>query len=60
MPITNRMRADALASARLFVDETTVKVLAPGTGKTKTGYMWAMVRDDRAHAGADPPLALYT
>jgi transposase len=60
MPITNRMRADALASARLFVDETTVKVLAPGTGKTKTGYMWVIVRDDRAHGGADPPLALYT
>lgn len=60
MPITNRMRVDALASGRLFVDETTVKVLAPGTGKTKTGYMWVTVRDDRTHGGADPPLALYT
>lgn len=59
-PIINRMRADALASARLFVDETTVKVLAPGTGKTKTGFMWVMVRDDRAYGGTDPPLALYT
>lgn len=59
-PITNRMRANALTSSRLFVDETTVKVLAPGTGKTKTGYMWVMVRDDRAHGGADPPLAIYT
>jgi len=59
-PITNRMRVDALARSRLFVDETTVKVLAPGTGKTKTGYMWVIVCDDRAHGGADPPLALYT
>jgi len=60
MPITNRLRTDALARSRLFVDETTVKVLAPGTGKTKTGYMWVIVCDDRAHGGADPPLALYT
>lgn len=60
MPITDRMRADALARARLFVDETTVKVLAPGTGKTKTGYMWVIVCDDRAHGGVDPLLALYT
>nr|WP_173276917.1 MULTISPECIES: IS66 family transposase [unclassified Sphingomonas]AJW29558.1 putative transposase [Sphingomonas sp. JE1] len=60
MPITERMRADALARARLFVDETTVKVLAPGTGKTITGYMWVIVCDDRAHGGVDPPLALYT
>jgi transposase len=59
-PITNRLRVDALARSRLFVDETTVKVLAPGTGKTKTGYMWVIVCDDRAHGGADPPLALYT
>ncbi len=60
LPIITRMRADALASARLFVDETTVKVLAPGTGKTMTGYMWVIVRDDRTHGGTDPPLALYT
>lgn len=60
LPIVDRMRVDALARSRLFVDETTVKVLAPGTGKAKTGYMWVIVCDDRAHGGADPPLALYT
>lgn len=31
--------ADLLSSARLFADETTAKVLAPGTGKTRTGYL---------------------
>ena len=31
-----RMKQDLLSSARLFADETTAKVLAPGTGKTKT------------------------
>ena len=58
--ITNQMKAELLASNRLFVDETTAKVLAPGTGKTKTGYLWAMARDDRAHGGQDPPAVVYT
>src|SRR3546814_16603023 len=60
MPIVNRMRVDALARSRLFVDETTVKVLAPGTGKTKTGYLWVIVCEHRPHGGAHTPLAPYT
>jgi transposase len=59
-PLVELMKAELLTSARLFVDETTAKVLAPGTGKTKVGYMWAMVRDDRPHGGADPPVIVYT
>jgi transposase len=59
-PLVELMKTELLGSARLFVDETTAKVLAPGAGKTKTGYMWAMVRDDRPHGGADPPVIVYT
>ena len=59
-PLVEVLKAQLLGSARLFVDETTAKVLAPGTGKTKTGYMWAMVRDDRPHGGSDPPAIVYT
>jgi transposase len=59
-PLVEQLKAELLTGARLFVDETTAKVLAPGTGKTKTGYMWAMVRDDRPHGGADPPAIAYT
>jgi transposase len=59
-PLVEQLKAELLTSARLFVDETTAKVLAPGTGKTKTGYMWAMVRDDRPHGGADPPAIVYS
>ena len=58
--LTSRMRADLLSGARLFVDETTAKVLAPGTGKVKTGYLWAIARDDGAHGGTDPPAVAYT
>jgi hypothetical protein len=32
-------------STRLYVDETTAPVLDPGRGKTKTGYLWAVLRD---------------
>ena len=59
-PIVDLQKQQLLTSARLFVDETTAKVLAPSTGKTKTGYLWAMVRDDRPHGGADPPAIAYT
>jgi hypothetical protein len=31
----------------LHADDTTVKVLAPGLGRTKTGRLWAVVRDER-------------
>jgi transposase len=31
----------------LHADDTTVPVLLPGNGKTKTGRLWTYVRDDR-------------
>ena len=34
-------------------------VLAPGTGKTKTGRLWTYVRDERPFAGSRPPAALF-
>ena len=42
-------------STRLYVDETTAPVLDPGRGKTKTGYFWAVLRDDRGWNGPSPP-----
>ncbi len=49
-----RVRELLLSSARLFADETTMPVLDPGRGKTKTGYAWAIARDHRAWGGTDP------
>ena len=34
-------------SKRLYVDETTAPVLDPGRAKIRTGYLWAVLRDDR-------------
>ena len=47
------------ASDTLHVDDTPVPVLAPGTGKTKTGRLWTYVRDERPFARARPPAALF-
>ena len=41
------------------MDETTAPVLDPGKGKTKTGYLWALARDDRRWGGSDPPGVVY-
>jgi transposase len=50
--MAKRLIAD---STRLYVDETTAPVLDPGRGKTKTGYLWAVLRDDRGWNGPAPP-----
>jgi hypothetical protein len=36
-----------------------VPVLAPGTGKTKTGRLWAYLRDERPYGGTGPPAVRY-
>jgi transposase len=46
-------------SPKLFADETRCPVLDPGRGRTKTGYLWAIARDDRPWGGADPPAVAY-
>jgi transposase len=58
-PVVSRLREIVLASARVFADETTLPVLDPGRGRTKTGYLWAVARDDRSWGGTDPPAVVY-
>ena len=60
VPLYERLKANLLASAKLAVDETPVPVLDPGRGQTKTGYFWAIARDDRPWGGTDPPAVVYT
>ncbi|HBQ32411.1 IS66 family transposase [Brucella anthropi] len=55
-PVVDHMAKRLLwESTRLYVDETTAPVLDPGRGKTKTGYLWAVLRDDRGWNGSAPP-----
>lgn len=58
-PLVAALERHVVAGPVLHADDTTVPVLAPGTGKTKTGRLWAYVRDERAWAGPAPPAVLY-
>jgi transposase len=58
-PLIDALAADVMASDTLHVDDTPVPVLAPGTGKTKTGRLWVYVRDERPFSGLRPPAALF-
>jgi transposase len=57
MPLVEAIRAHVFAAERLHGDDTTVPVLAKG--RTKTGRLWAYVRDDRPFGGPDPPAAAF-
>src|SRR4051794_34417075 len=59
-PLWRLMRQELLRSTKLFVDETTVPVLDPGRGRTKTGYFWVLARDDRPWRGRAPPTVVYS
>ncbi len=52
--------ADLMRSPKLLMDETRAPVLDPGKRKTKTGYFWALARDDRPFGGDDPPGVAFT
>ena len=54
-PVVDRLAWHLKQSGQLFMDETRAPVLDPGRGKTKTGYLWALARDERPWAGPDPP-----
>lgn len=46
-PLVEALRRYVISAGKLHADDTPVPVLAPGTGKTKTGRLWTYVRDDR-------------
>src|SRR3954453_4422606 len=56
-PLVEAIKAHVLASARIHADDTPVPVLAKG--KTRTGRLWTVVRDDRPFGGTGPPAAAY-
>jgi len=58
-PLHDHLLARLKASPKLFCDETRCPVLDPGRGKTKTGFLWAIARDDRPWGGSDPPAVAY-
>jgi transposase len=59
-PVYECLLANLKQSSKLFMDETTAPVLDPGRKKVKTGYFWALARDDRPWAGDAPPGVAFT
>ncbi|MDX1011324.1 IS66 family transposase [Sinorhizobium medicae] len=60
-PVFDALIADLKRSTKLFMDETRAPVLDPGSrNKTKTGYFWALARDDRPWSGSAPPGVAFT
>jgi len=54
-PIVAAIRAHVFAADKIHGDDTTVPVLEPGLGRTRTGRLWVYMRDDRPFCGAAPP-----
>jgi len=59
-PVFDALIANLKRSTKLFMDETRAPVLDPGKRKTKTGYFWALARDNRPWGGDDPPGVVFT
>lgn len=58
-PIAEAIGRHVLAGQAIFADDTPVRMLTPGTGKTKTARMWTYVRDERPWSGDAVPAAFY-
>jgi transposase len=58
-PLYELVLGTVLSSNKLFADETTLPVLDPGRGKTKTGRLWCYAIDDRPWTGSSHPAAAY-
>jgi hypothetical protein len=54
-PLVEALGREMMRAERLFADNTPVPVLAPGTGKTRTGRLWAYVRDGGPMAARPGP-----
>ena len=58
-PLVEELRKSIFSSSEIHGDDTPIKVLAPGTGKTKIGRIWTYVRDGRPHGDKTPPAVCY-
>jgi transposase len=58
-PLHALMLDTVLASPRVFADDTTLPVLDPGRGRTKTGRLWCYAVDNRPWCGPGHPAVTY-
>jgi transposase len=58
-PLAEAIGRHVRAGAVLHADDTTVPVLSPGLGRTATGRLWVVVRDERPWGSDVPSGAFY-
>ncbi len=58
-PLADAIARHVLKGQALFADDTPVKLLAPGSGKTKTARLWSYVRDESTWVGEAHPASWY-
>jgi transposase len=58
-PLYELVLGTVLSSAKVFADDTTLPVLDPGRGRTKTGRLWCYAVDDRPWRGPSHPAVAY-
>ncbi len=58
-PLHELVLSTVLASPKVFADDTTLPVLDPGRGRTKTGRLWCYAVDNRPWCGPGYPAAAY-
>ena len=58
-PLAEAIGAYALAQGVIWTDDTPIRVLAPGRGKTRQARFWVYAFDPRPWGGTGPPAAFY-
>ena len=58
-PLNTALQNYVFEASHLHGDDTPIKVLNPGFGKTKTGRIWTYVRDGRPWGDTSPPAVCY-
>ncbi len=58
-PLADAIGRHVLSAEAIFADDTPIRMLAPGAGKTQTARLWTYARDERPWGGSAPPAAWY-
>jgi transposase len=58
-PVATRIGDHVRAGPAIHADDTPVPVQDPGRGRTKTGRLWVVVRDEGTWGSPNPPAAYY-
>ena len=58
-PIYDLIKLEVMGAGVIHSDDTPVRVLAPGTGRTATGRLWVYLVDETPWCGQRPPAAWY-